>query len=348
MADVYHMRVKDTTPLRSTEPWRVRASWWLRLIVAVVVLTCLVFAGRNHFDELDRLVDIKPHMLAAIVAAFLAARWLNGQAMRQALRRLGFTIGLLESFMLVILMNYTNLLIPRVGLGAPAVYLKAKHGVSYTQFATLLLPLGLLAMTAAGVIGLICQAALWLSRPEPWDIWVAAIFTVAAAVGMAALFARLPMLGWWPRRLRDWADHANESWRALGGRASFVRSILVLHVAIFLLRAGRMYLVFTALGVEVNFLGLFIASLLADLMMLISITPAGLGFREAALLYSAQILGTTESVALSAAILDRAVWTVGVIVIAQFGLWRMVRPAKSTGGDDVTNGGAAEVDAARR
>ncbi len=342
------MPVTDPSQSSSPDPRRARASWWLRLTVAVVVLACLAFAGRTYFGELGRLTHISPHMLAAIIAAFLAARLLNGQAMRFALARLGYRIGLFESFMLVILMNYSNLLIPRVGLGTSAVYLKTKHGVSYTKFATLLLPLGLLGMTAAGVVGLLCQAALWLGRGEPWDGWVAVIFAVAAVLGFAALFLRLPVPTWWPRRIRQWAAAANESWRELGGRASFVRTMLALHLAIFVLRAARIYLVFAALDVEVNILGLLIASVLADLMMLVSVTPAGLGFREGAIVYSARILGTgvTESLALSAAILDRAVWTIGVIVIAQFGLWRMIRPARNGGGEDVTPGGAP--DTARR
>lgn len=332
---IYHMRVNDTTQLRSSDPQRARTFWWLRLIVAAIVLACLVYLGRKHFDQFSRLAHVTPHMLAAIAAAFVAARLMNGQAMRVALRRFGYCVGLFEAFMLVILMNYGNLLVPRVGLGAPAVYLKAKHGVSYTQFATLLLPLGLLAMTAAGIVGLVCQAALWIGRGVSWDGPVVVVFSIATAIGFTALFLRLPMLRWWPRRFQDWAADANESWRVLGGRASFVRTMLALHVAIFALRAGRMYLVFKALDIQVNIPGLIIASLLADLMMLISITPAGLGFREAAILYSAQILGTTPSLALSAAVLDRAVWTIGVIVIAQLGLWRMIRPARSTAGKDL-------------
>ena len=89
----------------------------------------------------------------------------------------------------------------------------------------------------------------------------------------------------------------------------------------------RLKLAFMAMDVEVSFLGVVVATMLGALAMLVSITPAGLGFREAAIAYSATMIGCSPSVAVAAAVLDRLVMTVCVVILAQVGLWRLARGA---------------------
>ena len=102
---------------------------------------------------------------------------------------------------------------------------------------------------------------------------------------------------------------------------------MLTHTVMFLLRALRIQLCFRAVGVQVPYWGAFAASLLADLALLIAITPSALGFREAALVYAARVMGTTGDVALAAAILDRLISTACNIVVGQIGVWQLIRPA---------------------
>jgi uncharacterized protein (TIRG00374 family) len=85
-------------------------------------------------------------------------------------------------------------------------------------------------------------------------------------------------------------------------------------------------LCFYAVGQRVSYLGALAASLLADLAFVVSVTPASLGFREGALVYSARIMHTTGDVAMAAAILDRLISTACNVVVGQLGVMQLIRP----------------------
>jgi len=55
--------------------------------------------------------------------------------------------------------------------------------------------------------------------------------------------------------------------------------------------------------------------------MLISITPAALGFREGGVLFGAALVGIAPGTALLAAVIDRLVCTAGIIAAGQGVLW---------------------------
>ena len=89
-----------------------------------------------------------------------------------------------------------------------------------------------------------------------------------------------------------------------------------------------MLVCFKALGEPVGLSEVLMISLLADLMFLVSITPSAIGLREAVIALGGTLLGVDPAVAVAAAILDRIVTTIMVVLLAQLGIWRLVRPAE--------------------
>ena len=78
-------------------------------------------------------------------------------------------------------------------------------------------------------------------------------------------------------------------------------------------------------GVEIPFSRVMIVSICTDLSMLVSLTPAALGFREAGVLFGAAMIGIEPGAAMLAAIVDRLATTPTVIIAGQLVLWRGVR-----------------------
>jgi uncharacterized protein (TIRG00374 family) len=118
-----------------------------------------------------------------------------------------------------------------------------------------------------------------------------------------------------------------DAWHKLGEFNPLLLRVVATHAVMLLVRAWRIQLCFAAIGRPVHYLGALAASLLADLALLIAITPSALGFREGAMVYSARVMGTTGDVALAAAILDRIISTACNIVVGQVGVWQFIRPA---------------------
>jgi len=296
------------------------------VLLPVAFLLLLVYVGRQHLDGLTRLADASPLLVALMILGFVASRLIYSLVVKLALEHLRFSIGLWELYLLTHIMSYANLFLPRMGLGAPALYLKLKHNVSYAVFGSLLLPALVLHVAAAGALGLICQAVLWVANPALLDGRITAMFVAVLLSGLAAAVIRVPIPARFQGRLAQFARRLMDAWAALGSNRGLIGQILALRVAFLLVNAARLYVGFRAIGVNVPYAGVIIASLLADLSMLVAITPAGLGLREAVVAFTAHLLGTDPAAALSAAVLDRIVMTLCVVVLAQVGTWTLIRP----------------------
>jgi uncharacterized membrane protein YbhN (UPF0104 family) len=299
----------------------------IRVIIGVAILALLVYFARGYIAELRRLPSVSPVLAVAIFALYLGMRALNGLMMKLALHALGYIVSFAEAVMLAFLTTYVNLLLPRSGLGLPAIYLKTRRGVTYADFTSQAMIVTTLQMGCIGACGLVCQTLLASVMGVRFDPLVAGIFVVALLIGVGTPLVKPTIFPDSHGRVANFLHRIAAAWGRIGSSRATVLAILLWNVPMLVLRAWRLQLAFHALGSPVSFLGAFVASLLADLMFFVSITPGGLGFREAAITYSSAMLGTDPGVALTASILDRVVWTAGVILVAQIGMWRMIRPA---------------------
>jgi uncharacterized membrane protein YbhN (UPF0104 family) len=300
----------------------------IRLLIAIAVLAPLVWLGRKYYDDLRELRSVRPVFLLAILALYVFMRVFNGLITKIALRALGHVVSLYEGFMLAVLTTYANLVIPRAGLGVPALYLKSRRGVSYADFTSQALVVTAFQMGAIGALGLLAQAVLTSAQGVRFDPLVGVVFLAAMVGGLGTPMIRPVLFREHPGRIASFVRRVSEAWGRISAHRATVLAMIAWNVPLLTLRAFRLQVCFWAVGAShVSFTAALVASLLSDLMFFVSVTPAGLGFREAAITYSSAMLGTTPEQAFNASVLDRVIWTLGVVVIAQFGMWQMIRPA---------------------
>lgn len=300
-----------------------------RAILAAAFLAALAYLGRGYFSELDRLGEVPPLLVAAIFATFLLGRLTVAELLRAPLHHLGHSIRRYEAFHLTTLVAYANLFIPRAGMGAPALFLKQRHGVSYTEFSSLTLSVLVLQLTASATAGLLSQGLMWGGHAQPPHLGIGAIFAAVAVGGVLLRVARLPSLDAWQGRIGNVLRRLGELWTRQGRSAALTGHVLLAQGVGLLLRAFELQLAFLAIGVEAPLPALLLASALADLVGLISITPMGLGFREGAIVYAVSSVGISAELGLAAAILDRLVVTIGVLLLGQAATWHVLRPLES-------------------
>lgn len=301
--------------------------WLLRVVVAAVTLLAFAWVGRRYSHELPRLAAANPAAVALIVVLFVPTRLLMSEVMRIGLRGLRHRISTYESFMVSMVNAYGNLLFPRAGLGVPAVYLKLKHAIPIADFATVqLLPMTLLHITMIGVTGVVCVTVMRLAQERTVDLRLLGLFAVVAAASLVGWAVRFTVPARWGNRLAAFLRRLSESWRRLGGSGRTMLAAVALHAAVLLLRGLRLQVAFWAIGQPVDFFASMTASLLADLAFFISITPSALGFREGAVVLASGLLGTTKEICLAAVLLDRIIYSLVIVVLAQIGLWQLMRP----------------------
>jgi uncharacterized protein (TIRG00374 family) len=302
----------------------------VRIVVALIILAAMAYAGRRYYGELDRLKTANPWLVAAMAGLYILGRLPPAAILRRALRALGHHIGKAEAFFVLMVQYYINMLIPRAGIGALAGYFKLRRGVPVADLGAAQLVLLTLAQFAClGVAALVCQTILATSHVAPIDPVLAAVFAGVALVSAVPLLLHLPqsvvgqseyLLGRFVGRF--FARLANAS-RMLGRDRSLLLRAFAAHVIVFVIRAVRIQLSFYAVGQRVGYGAAFIASAAADVMFLVSITPGALGFREGGIVYaSVRVTGMSPEIALAAAVLDRIVVTGCNLVIGQIGMWR--------------------------
>jgi uncharacterized protein (TIRG00374 family) len=305
----------------------MKRSSLIRLLVGLAIIGLLAYVFRGYAADLKRIPHIPPWTVLVIFLLYLAMRALNGLMMKIALTTLGYVVTFRETVMLAILTTYANLLLPRAGLGLPAVYLKIRRGVNYADFTSQALIITTLQIGCIGILGLAFQGWLSVVGGQRFDVKLALLFAFSLVAGTGASMMKTSMFAGHSGRIANFLHRITEAWSRIGADRRTVLALLWWNVPMLVLRALRLQLAFYAIGSPVPFVGAFIASLVADLLFFISITPAGLGFREAGIIYTSTIMGVTPGVAAVAALLDRLVWMVGIVLVAQFGMWRMIRPA---------------------
>ena len=249
--------------------------------------------------------------------------------MRRALVALGHHVGRAETFFVLMVQYYVNMLIPRAGIGALAGYFRLRRGIPVADLGAAQLVLLTLAQFAClGVAALACQGLLAATGAARFDPVLAGVFAGVAVISLVPLFVSLPqsivgqsedVLGQFVGRFFSRLSDAS---RLLGRDRRLVARAFAAHFVVLLLRALRVQLSFYAVGQPVSYGGAFVASAAADVMFLVSITPGALGFREGGMVYAARMMGTTGDVALAAAVLDRIVVSGCNLVIGQIGIWR--------------------------
>lgn len=313
------MTIASTTDEQPVEIPPKRSVPW-RKILSVVALGLLIYVGRRYWGDLPKLLEVSPWYLAAILAISLVNRFLMTEIFRQSLSAIGFLIGRIEAFHLLILRGYSGLFIPRSGFGTTGLYLKKRYGVRFASYTALLLPIAMVQCIVVGTLGLAGIVLLWqrYQIETPWEI--VAIFAASLILSGTALSVRLEVPDSWPGRIAHFFRGLSESWHKLSRNRSLLWRLVGLQLIATLTRAARLQVAFWGIDLDSNFTGVMIASLLADLAFFFSVTPGNLGFREAAIVYGASVTGATKAEALAAAFLDRLIMVVSLAIIAQYSL----------------------------
>ena len=330
----------QSTPSNPSEskPLNQSNKKWVKPLISVIVVSLFVWVGWKHLGELDRLLSVSPWLAISILAAFLLMRYLHGQTLRRTLGGLDCHIGRSEGFHLSMIIAYANLIVPRVGLGGPAVYLNRRYNLHYGEFASLLLPMVVVQFVCVGLLGVLVQVMLIVLRDQPVHWLVMLLFAGIAGGGLLALLIRVPTREQSANRLVRLISRLGASWNRLASQPGLLRYVTLLQLVMIFFRAGRLVLVFWAIGVEVDWLAILTTSLLADLTLLISITPGALGFREAAITYGMSIANIATDLSVSAGILDRIICALATVIVGQTSVWKLMKRQANAPADDESMG----------
>ncbi len=293
----------------------------LKLAVGLIAVGCFLYIGKNYFGQLDKIAHA--HWVGIVAAAIvhLITLWLQGLTIKWGLDSYGRGINHGESFTLFVLSSYANLILPRSGVGTTAIYLNRVHKSSMIDYSSVVLFNGALFVLACSAVGCSLMGFEWLlysgtQSGETHSAWMVASIIGIFVVSLLAVAVPWRMPSWYRGPGAALLNRLNKATLTLA-KSSNLKRIGLAHLGLVFLRTLRLYLAFWAMGIHPPFLVVLFTSVLADLAFAIAFTPSGIGFREAAISVMAIKLGTTVPMALSAAVLDRLVFSLVVVIVAQ-------------------------------
>ena len=294
-----------------------RKRYW-RFVLGLIAIACFLYVGRNYLDQLHRIQEAHLAGIVGIVVVHLLTLWLQGLTLKWGLDSFEKTISQKESFVLFIISSYANLLLPRSGVGTTAVYLNRVRKSSMVDYSSVVVVNAALFVLACSAIGCLLFGFDWVAQPKMPPLWLVIGMPGMLLASLLALAIRWSFLEKYRGPGHSLAHRLNHAMQRLSAsNSNSIYRMGMAHFVLVFMRALRLHFAFWALGLEVSFFAVLLTSVLGDLAFVIAITPGALGFREAAVAIAATRLGIPVPLALSVAILDRLVFSMTVVVVAQ-------------------------------
>jgi glycosyltransferase 2 family protein len=311
MTDSFPVDVPEPAPASG---WRRLLPWGFGLVTLFVLVLVVLHFGT--IEEFTRLAWAARPEWFLIVCVAQAATYVSASLVwRQALRRAGYPRSLSTLIPLGIAKLFTDQVVPTGGVSGAILVVRGltRRGVP-TNVAMAVLLVGLVAYFGAYLaVVLTSLAILWLHGRAN-----AALFVVVAI--FAVIVVAIPSGVLW---MRQWANRLPAIWlRRLPGTALLLRAIakaptdllrnrvllgetVTLELAVFVLDALTLWLVFRALGDTPAIWVPFVSFIMASMAATLGPIPLGLGTFEAACVGMLTLLGVTIEAALAATLLLR-------------------------------------------
>lgn len=262
----------------------------LQLIASVVILVATfgLFAQylHTHPQYISELKSTSPWWIAAIILANFGLITVLAFISLVLIKMVGKNIGTVENWLLTIYSSMANFFGPlQSGPGVRAAYLKTKHQVSLRNYFLVTL----LAYATYAVL----SAFMLLIGTRPW--WQATLACLAAAL-VSYVVIRFASR----RRARGLGD--------LHIHPVYIAALIGLTIVQLVFTSLRYYFAIRASGNDVSIGQLVSYTGAANFALFVSITPDGIGIREAFLLFAQDIHHVSTDTIVAANLVDRATY----------------------------------------
>jgi len=242
--------------------------------------------------------------VAAWVMLTLASRVFAAEATVAPLRALGFHMTRPDAFWISWIRTFANQILPIAGVAAYAHMVRRRVGIPWSQLAALGQPQLLLAAAAIGIVGFVATVVN-LERLDVSALGLVLMYGLLVLFAMGFATGAHWLIEALPKALATRARGTAEALRKMTRRRAMIVSLVLFHVAALLLRGSRVWFLFAAAGITLDWAELLLVLAVAESALLLNITPGGLGVREGAVLGGAAMVGIAAPVAASIALIDR-------------------------------------------
>lgn len=292
-------------------------------VITAGVVILFVWYFFSHIKDFSLLLNINPVFVALLLIVNMLSITINGIFMKLSISLFGKSIRFGESIRVSLISTAGNFFAPAgSGLGFRAVYLKKRHGLSYSDYLSIIFCNYVIVFFISSLLGLI-SLYLLRERASPSFVVLALFFFALLAASVGAFFIRFKTSDQvvaykikWVKRLLEIRIRVSLGWSLiLADKRKAIGLVALVIINTILMILGT-YFIMSALGLKLTPASLLLFSILGSLSVFINITPGNLGVKEAVYITFSSIIGLTTPQILAVALVDRA-----VMFIVLFLLW---------------------------
>jgi uncharacterized protein (TIRG00374 family) len=308
-------------------------------VILFLLLAVAIWYSFTHSDLFLNLRRISALNVALLFAFVSVTYFMTGYQFNLLMKVFSIHLVFKEWLGLSVCNTMFNYYLPaRGGIAVRAYYLKKKYAFTYSHYMSMIAGSQIIAFFLSDGLGL---GSALLYRPVH-GVWlgkfiVLFIFLLGATVIGAVVLLVLLKLGktFKNARFNNILRLFEEGLNLFGKNKKMVGFFCFFYVLGILTVGARLFICFSAIGVEVTPLQMLIIPSLTTFSMLLPLTPANLGVREGIISGCAYWFGLPADQALLAALIDRGA---AVIMTFLFGLIFM-KPAEDIADKDVIGTG---------
>ncbi len=265
-------------------------------------------------------VSWSQYLLLIILAAMMSALW--AAILKISCKAFQCNLTLIEAFGLTSANSLLNLLPLRLGTGFKALYLVGFRGISITEFASVTGVAVSIALVTFGIGGGLALGYFSLFERA----WAFAVFGLGMAylgitvLGTALLLtASLVSRIRFPFGLQRFIVPVAVSVARLTGNRGLIANMVGIGLASVVAIGLRMWLIADIIGYDISFSGAVLLGTAGWVLTVVSVVPAGIGIREAAISGTFVAIGGGFEAGLVIAAIDRVVLLVRDLIFG--GAW---------------------------
>lgn len=291
------------------------------LVIVVFGIIWYIYANISDFKQVSL---VNPVYLLPLAIFILLSHFSNGLVIKYLLEPFGLKIKFREWFGLAVITNFYNTILPfRSGLIAKAGYLKKKHNFSITGFIAMMAGIYVINFLVAGFIGINAIFLIYLL----FKIFNLVVFLIFLGIFIISLGIILfaPKLPESKNKFFNNLIKIINGWHLIKENKKIIFIVSLIAVFQILIGTFSNMVSYGLFGINLGFAKALLLSSIGPLLILVGITPAGLGINEAVSVFLALTMNIPAVQSLPAVILTRVVSIIIIFIIGPIYTYKLLR-----------------------
>lgn len=281
------------------------------ILLVFAILAYIILQGR--INELKNIFQINLKYLIFLFFLTLFRPFLKGLRLKIMMERYDIRLLFKEWFGLTILTVFGNYITPfRAGVSARAVYLKKKHKFSYTSSVSLIGALYLTHIFISCLIGFFL--IFFIPFPDNFKSIIMGFFLTLFLISTFILFF-IPLPIRMNMKIFKYLTNALSEFRKIRD-IPFMLKIILVDVSRLIIEAIFFYSAFKAFGFNALFAACMLMVVFSNLSLILSVTPVGLGVKEALIILTSKLIGADVLIGTFVAVLHRGIAIIIILFLA--------------------------------